>query len=117
MEFFNLDNLKILEKKLEDSNERKNSAAEYGKMINLSEEFGEALVFTDLFEMDLEKFEILEEQINHVYYIMLTIAFAHSTIFSEGRLSRRKYAEQERRIEKLKALKKALNSFLDEFLE
>lgn len=116
MEFFNLDNLKILEKKLEDSNERKNIAAEYGKMINLSEELGEALVFTDLFEMDLEKFEILEAQINDAYNIMSIIEFAHFEV-SKERLNRRKYAEQERRIEKLKALKKALNSFLDEFLE
>ena len=117
MEFFNLENLKILEKKLGDSKEREYIAKEYEKMINLSEEFGEALVFTDLLEIDFEKFEELEAQINSAFEIMASIDFAHFEMFSKKRLNRRKNADQERRLAKLGALKKALNSFLDEFWE
>lgn len=117
MEFFNLDNLKELEKKLEDSEGRDILALEYEKMITLSEDFEEALVFTELFEMDIEKFEELEAQINNAFEIMESVEFAHIEMFSQKRLNRRKNADQGRRLEKLGALKKALNSFLDEFLE
>lgn len=117
MEFFNLDNLRELEKKLEDSEERDILALEYEKMITLSEDFREALVFTELFEMDLERFEELERQINEAFEIMSTVNFAHFEMFSEKILNRRKNADQERRLAKLEALKNALNSFLDEFLE
>ena len=117
MEFFNLDNLKELGKKLEDPEERDILALEYEKMITLSEDLREALVFMELFEMDLEKFEELEKQINEAFEIMANIDFAHFEMFSEKRLNRRKNADQERRLAKLEALKKALNSFLDEFLE
>ena len=117
MEFFNLDNLKELGKKLESSEERDILSLEYEKMITLSEDFREALVFMELFEMDLEKFEELEAQINEAFEIMESVDFAHFEMFSTKRLNRRKNADQARRLAKLGALKQALNSFLDEFLE